>query len=115
MPFADDRCLIAGLMKQLGHRDLRAVKSTIVIVVKTIEVAVFPGQHAGAGRAAKRIGRQAAREAHALPGQTIDIRRLVEAKAISADGLIGMIVAENEYNVWARRGRLRNADAVEQA
>ena len=101
VPLADDRRLVAGAVQQLGERDLRAVEPAVGVVVEAVAVGVFPGQDRGPAGPADGIRHDAAVESHPFPGQAIDVRRLDQPARIvvSADGLIGMVVAEDEEDV----------------
>ena len=60
---------------------------------------VFAGHDAGAGWRADGIGRIGIGEAHALAGEPIDVRRLVEGGAVTAKVGPAEVVDENEDDV----------------
>ena len=66
-------------------------------------MAVLAGEHRGAAGPADRVGHEAAVEPHPLPGQPVDVRRLDQPArvAVGADGLVGMVVGEDEDDVGA--------------
>ncbi len=106
------RGLVASLLEELGEGDLGAVEATVVIVVEAVEVRIFAGEDAGATGPAEGIRRQATVEAHAFGGDAVDVGGFVQAGAVGADGLVGVVVAEDEDNV--RRRRVRLCDEYEQ-
>ena len=101
VPFADDRRLVAGFLQQFRESHLGRVEPAVGVVVKAVEVVVLPRQHARPAGPADGIGHQAAVEPHALPGQPVDVRRLVELARVTvgADRLIGMVIREDEHDV----------------
>ena len=44
MPFANDRGLIAGLLQELGERNLRAIELAVCIVVEAVCMVVLAGE-----------------------------------------------------------------------
>ena len=62
--------------------------------MKTVDVAVFACQYDGTTRSANRIGDEAILKQHSFGGESINIRRLVDDRAISTDGLVSMIIRE---------------------
>ena len=67
---------------------------------------VLAGQDRGPAGAADRVGHDAAVEPHPLPGQAVDVRRLDQPARIvvGADGLVGMVVAEDEDDIGGGSG-----------
>lgn len=66
VPLADDGRLVAGLLQQFGEGLLRSVEGRAERVVRiAVGVRMFAREHAGAARAAQRIGHEAVGEADA--------------------------------------------------
>src|SRR5207244_505036 len=91
----------ATLLEQFREGLLRAVEGD-AIVDQPIDVAVFAGEDDGPARRADRIRAEAVAKEHALLRQLIDVRRPVYLRAIRANGMGRMIVAEDEENVRPR-------------
>src|SRR4051812_32981795 len=109
MPLTYDSGLIASRLEQLGHGGLRSVKAAVFVIIESIRVAVFAREDASAARAANGIRHQAAVEAHALFGQTINVGSLDEFArvVIRADSLVGMVIGKDENDVGTRGGGKR--------
>ena len=103
MPFADEGCLIARRLKKLGEGLLRPVKN-VGVVANAMEMAVLSSEDGGPARGAYPVGAKAVVEPHASPSDPVDVRGLVEAAPIAADGLRGVVVGHDEDNVGRGRG-----------
>ena len=101
VPLAKDGRLVTGRTEQFGEGRLRTVEATVGIVVETIQVGVLTRQDRRATRPADRVRDDAPVETHPLPGQAIDVRGVDQPArvVIGTDGLVGMVVAENEDDV----------------
>ena len=117
VPLADDGGLVAGLLKELREGDLRAVEDGIRVVIESVQVRILAGEDNRATRTADGVGHQGAIETHAFIGEAIDVRGLVQLArvAVGADGLIGMVIGEDEHDVrlLGRSGRQKAADQTE--
>ena len=109
VPLAEDRGLVAGGLEQFGKRDLRAVEAAVGVVEEAVGVAVLAGEDGGPRRPADGVGHEAPVEAHALLRDAIDVGRLDQLPriAIGADGLVGVVVGEDEDDVGPLGGEGR--------
>ena len=98
MPFPDHGGLVAGLAEQLGERDLRSVEH-VRVVSHSIQMAVKPGLNHRARRGADRVGDHGPVEPHSPVREAVDVRGLVDDRAVGADGLEGVVVGEHEHDV----------------
>ena len=101
VPLADDGGLVPGLLEKLREGELGAVEDGIRIIVEPVHVRILAGQDDGAAGSADGIGDEGAIETHAFLGDAVDVRRLVQLPrvAVGADGLIGMVIGEDEDDV----------------
>ena len=117
VPLADDGGLVASLLKELREGDLRAVEDGIRVIVEPVQVRILAGQDDRTARTADGVGHQGAIEAHAFLGEAIDVRGLVKFSrvAVGTDGLIGVVIGEDENDVGllGRSGRQKAADQTE--
>ena len=110
MPFADDRCLVAGLLQEFGDRHLPAVEPAVV-VGKAIPVAVFAGEDHRPRGAADRIGTETVAKQGTLTGNPVDVGGVDQLRSIRRDGRRGVVIGKNEKDVGAL-GDLRRGDFV---
>ena len=101
MPLADDGRLIAGRLEQLRKGLLRAVEDAGRVVEETVGARVFAREHAGAARAAQRVGHEAVREAHAVAGDAVQIRGLHVAGVVAAHHLGRVVVRHDVDDIGA--------------
>ena len=115
VPFAGEECLVAVFLERLGNGDLLKRKVATVVGVeqgirRTVGLAGDPvgyidpdrmaaGHDTGACRTADGTGRIAMREAHAAPGQAIDVWRLVIRAAVGPDVRPTHVVHKEEHEV----------------
>lgn len=104
MPLADESRLITAPPHDFGKGRLRTVKA-LPVSAKAVQMTVLSRQDAGAGRAANRIGAEGIEKNRALFGQTIYVRRLINFRAVGANGLHRVIIRENENNVGTVGGQ----------
>src|SRR6185312_13633714 len=104
VPFADDSGLIAGFLQQLWEGGLRTVEAAVGVVVEAVGVRILAGDERGPARAADRIANHAAIEANSVLTDAIDIRRVEQLAgvAVGTDGLVGVIVGEDDDDVGGR-------------
>ena len=108
VPFADHAGVVAGGLKQLRHRSLRAVEA--VEDGDSVPVGVCAGQHGGPARRADGVRDEGVPEEHSLPGEAVEVRGLVDARAVGGDRVSGVVVRHDEDDVGAEGGRGRGAD-----
>src|SRR6185369_6840275 len=101
MPFADHAGVITGALQFPGDIPLTAVE--LIEDRDAIAVGVFSGENARAAWGADGVDGKTAVEAHAVPGQSVEVRRLVDFAAVGADGVRGVVVGHDEDNVGPRR------------
>jgi len=97
------RPLVAGLPQQFREGFLAAVEAATV-VPEPVEMAVQAGKHHGPAGPANGIGHKAVSEEGAFPRDTIDIGRGCkrgQPAAVSADGILGMVIRINPEDVRA--------------
>ena len=102
MPFAYNGRLVSGLLKHFGKGGLGTVeRSGVFIEQVAVHVGMAARVNAGAGWSAKGVGAVAAVEYHAFVRQLAEIRvghgRIFFT---GAQGLVGMIVRDNDQNIW---------------
>ena len=72
----------------------------VAVHQETVLVRVLARLDRRTARPANAVGHIAAIKAHPGPGNAINIWRLVQAPAtVGADGLVGVVVTENEENI----------------
>jgi len=101
MPFAENRGGVSPLPQKLRKCLLSAIEC-VEIGPLTIHVTVFPRENASAAGGAYGIRAVVSTENRPLPSDAVYIGGLVYFGTVSADGLDGMIIAEQENNVWLR-------------
>ena len=99
MPLADERRFIAGLAEQLRECPLRAVE-LFVVPLQAVQMAVLAGEDGRPARRADAVRTEAVRESHASRGEPIEVGRRVNAAAVAAQGVCGVVVGHDEYDVW---------------
>jgi hypothetical protein len=62
-------------------------------------MAIFPGEQNGPAGSANRVGDKTIGEQSAFLGNTVDARCLHQFATVSTDGLLGMIIGENDENI----------------
>ena len=97
VPLADHAGVVAALLQQL--RDRRAAAVEPVENGHAVDVRVLAGEDGGAARRADRVGGEDVFEERALFGNAIEVRRLVDARPIGADGVRRVIVRHDEDDV----------------
>ena len=124
VPFAGEECLVAVFLERLGNGDLLKRKVAAICRVeqgirRTVGLAGDPvgdidpdrmpaGHDAGARRAADGTGRIAMREAHAAPGQAVDVGGLVKRAAIGPNVRPAHVVHKEEQEVGSLRLRMQS-------
>ena len=102
VPLADHARMVARRLQVLGDGRLRAVEA--VEHRHAVLVAVLAGQDAGPAGRADRVDAEAGVETHALLGEAVEVRRLVDPAAIGADGVCRMVVGHDIEDVGPRGG-----------
>ena len=97
VPLADHAGVVAALLQQLRDRRTAAVEP--VENGHAVDVRVLAGEDGGAARRADRVGGEDVFEERALFGNAIEVRRLVDARPIGADGVRRVIVRHDEDDV----------------
>ena len=97
VPLADHAGVIAAGLQVLGHVVARAIEA--VEHRHAVEVRILPGEQRGAAGRADGIGDKRIREPHAFLGEPVDVRRLVHLRAIGGDGVLRVVVGEDEEDV----------------
>lgn len=103
MPLADHRSGVARLAKKLGEGLLGSIE-LVPVDEEAVGVGVLAGLDGGPHWSADRVGHVALLEKHAVPSERIDIRGravFLEPRVVRPDGLICVIVGEDEKNVWS--------------
>ena len=98
MPFSEYSSPVADLLQELGEGHLPGVE-TVTVSFEAVFVAVLARKNTGPAWPADRIGAEVSFEDGAFPGNPVNIRGLVDFRPVSRDGLGGMIVREDEYDV----------------
>ena len=97
MPFADHARVIACGLQILRERRLAAVEP--VEHRHPVEVAVFARQNGRAAGRADRVDDETIHKPHPVFGNAVDVWRLVNAAAVSADGMGRVIIGHDVKNV----------------
>jgi hypothetical protein len=100
MPFADHARVITGRLQRLGHGPLAAVEG--IENSDAVDVRIFAGENARAARGANGIHGEAIVKTQAFVREAVEMRRLVDLAAVSADGVGRVIVRHDEENVRTR-------------
>jgi hypothetical protein len=98
MPLPDDSRLVANLLEQFGEGLLAAIER-VPISHKPVQMIVFTSLNDGSTWPADAIGAKAIGKQHALVGNAIEIRRLVNLRSVTAHRLSRMIVGKDEQDV----------------
>jgi hypothetical protein len=98
MPFADHGRLIPALLHQFGEGYLGAIELQTV-VEDAVQMGVLSSLDHGARGRANGVCTKGVCENHALVGQTVDMGRLVDARAVGAYGLEGMVIRKYKDDV----------------
>ena len=107
MPLAHDGRLVAGPLEQLGEGLLRAVeRGAEGVVGVAVGVGVLAREHAGAARAAQRVGHEAVGEADALIGDAVEVGRRGVTVVVAAHHLRRVVVGHDVEDVHRAAGRL---------
>jgi hypothetical protein len=77
---------------------LAAVK-LLSIVDNAVKVAVFAGQYDGPAGGADGIGAEAVGKTHTLVSDSVEIGRLIDFAAVTAQGMRSMVIRHYKYNV----------------
>ena len=103
MPFANPGSLVTGGRKFFDKCILGAVEAIVHIVAKAILMTVLTGQYHGAAGSANGIGDIGTIKTHTFSCYPVDGRRLHQLTAISTDGLVSMVVGNNQQNIGSFR------------
>jgi hypothetical protein len=101
VPFADHAGVVAAFLQVLGHVVAAAVEA--VENRHAIQVRILPGEQRGAAGGADGVGDEAVGEARATFGEAVNVRGLVDLGAVGGDGVLGVVVGEDEQDI-RRRG-----------
>ena len=107
MPLPKNRRLIPNLLQKLGKGLLVSVEG-VSIRHEAIQVAMFPSQNHRPARAADRIGDITTVEKHPLPRKTIHVWSRHTRRIVGAEGLLAVIIGENEHDIRAGGCQRRN-------
>src|SRR6185436_2944795 len=99
---ADQAGAVAGRLEQLRQRRLGAVD--VVEDGDAVLVRVEAGQGCRPARRADRVGDEEVAEQHALAREPVDLRRLVDARAVGGDRVRRVVVGHDEDDVRACGG-----------
>jgi hypothetical protein len=107
VPLADEAGAIAGVA-QLGHEGRLGGVEKGVEGRDAVLVAVGAGKQRGSARGAQRVRREEVVEPDAGAGDGVEMWRGVDHRAVGADRVGGVVVAEEEEDVRAPcvRGRV---------
>ena len=100
MPFADHSRVVAGSLQVLGDIVSRTIEA--VEYGHAVEVRVLTSEQSGAARGADGIDDEGIDEARSALSQSIDIRRLVHLRTVGRDGMLRVVVREDEEDVRLR-------------
>ena len=100
MPLSDYGRLIASLLQQLGEGLLVSVEA-LPVGHEAVEVAVFAGLNDGPARSANAVRHIASVEQHSFLRDPIHIRSRHSRGIVGTEGLLAVIVGENEDDVGA--------------
>ena len=101
MPLADDAGVIAAGLQVLGDVVARAIKA--IENRHAVQVGILPGEQRGSARRADGVGDEGIREPRTAHGQPVDVRRGVHLRPVGGDGVLRVIVGEDEEDVRLRR------------
>ena len=116
VPFPEDRGPVTHLLEELGKGHLVGIES-VPVSLEAILVAVFARQDTGPAWATDRGGAKVRLEQSAFLGDAVDVGRMIDLGTIGRDGLGGVIIREDEYNVGLGRLQiygLQNESACQQ-
>ena len=98
MPLADNPGLVAGTLEDFGHIELSVVQMGRQ-GGHPVDVVVGPAQDGRPARAANRIGAKTIIETHSLGRDPIQIGGLVDAAAVTAHRVGGVVVGHDKQNI----------------
>ena len=98
MPLAENGSLIAAGLEVFGNVGEPVVKMGVERG-DTVNVIVCAGEDGGTARAADGIGDVAMLMASTFVGDAVNIRGAIDPMPIATDGLAGVIIAKDKYDV----------------
>lgn len=104
MPFAKDGGAVTSLLKQLV-KGQQAVIERSAQGGRLVDVVVRAGQNRCTAGGADRVGAETVVETHAALGDAVEVGRAVDAAAVGADGMAGMVIRHDEKNIGLRRAQ----------
>ena len=87
-----------SLFRSLGKRLLRPVERQTVMN-ESVEVVVFAGDDHRPARSADGIRAETVPKQHALIGDSVKIRRCVDLRSVTTDGMRSVVVREDKQDV----------------
>ena len=75
----------------------------VPVSLEAILVAVFAGQDTGPTWTTDRVGAKVCLEQSAFLGNAVDVGSMIDLGTISRDGLGGVIIRKDEYNIGLGR------------
>lgn len=94
-------------MQEFGEGHLAAVEEAGGVVDEAVNVRILSGENGGAAGSTDGVSDQAAVEAHAFGGETVNVGGLIAVGAVGTDGLPSVVVREDEDDVGRLGGRGR--------
>ncbi len=108
MPFADNGCTIARRTQLIDEGGLSRVERRGQCG-DLIHVTVRASQDAGPAWSAQRIGGKAVLETDAVSCDLVDARSSVDRRAVATDGVSGVVVTQDEDDIWPSGGAHTNS------
>ena len=101
VPLADEGCLVTRSLQKFGHCLLGAVKDTMLVVGKAIDVAMLTCEHAGTTGTRKAVGHETIAEQDTLLGNLVKVGSLNVTIAIGTECLRRVVVRHDVDDIWA--------------
>jgi hypothetical protein len=98
MQFPEHGSLVPGLLEELGKGHLGGIKRETVVNL-AMQVTMLSGQYGSPGRRADGICHAGIGKEHPFTGDPVNVWCLDQVILVSTDGLVGMIVRHDEYDV----------------
>ena len=100
VPLAKGGCLIAAALQQLGGGQLATIERGMRRQRRhTVDMVVGTSQDRGSTRCADGVCTEAVVETHPVLRYSVKIGRLIDAAAVAAHGMRGVVVGHDEQDV----------------
>jgi hypothetical protein len=97
--FTNDASVVTMLLHLFWISPLSLIKSHVIVLEETVDVAVFGSDNNSSGRTAQRVGDEGIVKSHTFIGDSVDIWSLDMNVVIGTDGFESMIIRHHKEDV----------------